>query len=70
MKVDDAGGRNYELVAVPFPILPGREFDIALQPYVSDPSDPPEYNSVAPMNIEGRIEWDGGRIRITDTLTD
>ena len=66
----DAGGKRFELVAVPFPILAGREFPILLQPFYGDDPNPPTFEPQWPMELSGRIEWHNSQIRITDTVKD
>lgn len=61
MSVKDASGKDRELVVVPFPILPGRTTDVALQPH-SEGSGGPQLRS--PVSLKGLIEWDGGDYRV------
>ena len=64
----DASGRSVELIAVPFPILPDRTWDIEL---VADPETSGLQSMEElryPLQLRGLIEWDGGTYRINDKL--
>lgn len=60
----DADGVHHRLSVVPFPVLPGREFDILLQPDAA----PPAWH--LPLTLSGTLEWDGGSLRIDDRIQD
>ena len=64
----DATGRRYDLVAVPFPILPDRTQEIFLQPDTAFGVDAENYEPQLPLHIKGLIEWEGGSVLIDDTL--
>jgi hypothetical protein len=64
----DASGKKAELIAVPFPILPGRTHDIEL---MADPeiSGIKTVDELAfPLHLKGRIEWDGGACQVDHSL--
>jgi hypothetical protein len=64
----DASGRKAELIAVPFPILPGRTHDIELMadPETSGIQTVDELKF--PLHLKGRIEWDGGDYQVDHSL--
>ena len=68
VRIEDATGRKAELVVSPFPILPGRTFDINL---MVDPTltriDALE-EMAFPLHLKGLIEWDGGSLRLDEML--
>ena len=69
LKVRDAKGKSAELLIVPFPILPGRTWDIqlAVDPRLSgiESMDALTY----PISLKGLVEWDGGNLKI-DTVAE
>ena len=66
--VRDASGKRAELIAVPFPILPDRTWDIELvaDPETSGVKSIKELNY--PLQLRGLIEWDGGTHKIDDKV--
>ena len=66
--VEDAAGNTAELIAVSFPILPARTWDVEL---VADP-DRSGIASMSelkyPLNLKGLIEWDGGTCEVKETV--
>lgn len=61
--VRDHRGKKAELVVVPFPILPGATHDVALMvdPEISGLQSLDDL--VYPLDVDGRVEWDGGSYR-------
>ncbi|MFQ5994584.1 MAG: hypothetical protein ACE5K1_05775 [Acidiferrobacterales bacterium] len=66
----DANGRRVQLVVEQAPILPGQKRVIELRPLgrVDAPAgdQPPKLR--APVQIRGRIEWDGGSVRLDQVV--
>lgn len=64
-RIKDAHGKKAELVVVPFPILPGAVYDVELMvdPEISGITSMQELTY--PLELEGMVEWDGGRLRTT-----
>ncbi len=62
LEVIDADGVRHRVTVVPFPVLAGRQFDLTLQ------TETPPSTWRLPLTLRGKVEWDGGSMRIDDRL--
>ncbi len=69
LNVRDAKGKSAELMIVPFPVLPGRTWDIqlAVDPRLSGIESMDALTF--PISLKGLVEWDGGKLKI-DTIVE
>lgn len=60
----DAVGRKQEYSVSPSPIMPGQTRRIPIWPVNSDGSE-----IISPLQLQGTIEWEGGRYEIDDAVS-
>ncbi len=67
LEAEDANGQLLDLVVSPSPIMPGATRAIPLWPADIEDADKAVTFTV-PMKLNGRIEWDGGSIKVDAVL--
>lgn len=70
VKATDTNGRKFELLIEESPILPGQTRAIALRlaPTRQPSGLIPAFDLKAPVQIRGKVQWDGGSVTLDETL--
>ncbi len=70
VRAKDATGRRVEMVLQELPILPGQTRAVELRPvdWARQGATDVTYTLKVPMNIRGKLQWDGGSIRLDQVL--
>lgn len=70
LKATDASGRTFELLVEESPVLPGqtRAIPLRLAPPRQPAEKPAPFDPKPPLQLRGKIQWDGGSVTLDQTL--